>query len=171
MPRLEHVQLCHPGGPRAGSRQLGVAASVQPVHLREDADDRAPRLGRPRRGERLHVAQPARCRRRGRVRHGRAGRADRSLARHRDGRAPARPVVGPRRRALRAGRDRSPSSRRFAPRRSGRTRPRRTRSAAGSCPAPDADLIVLPAAPRERAAPTSRPHSAPPPSPRSGRGW
>jgi hypothetical protein len=36
MPRLEHVQLCHPDD-RARFAALGVAASVQPVHLREDA--------------------------------------------------------------------------------------------------------------------------------------
>jgi predicted amidohydrolase YtcJ len=36
MPRVEHVQLCHPDDvPRFG--RLGVAASVQPIHLREDA--------------------------------------------------------------------------------------------------------------------------------------
>lgn len=37
MPRLEHVQLCHPDD-RARFGALGVAASVQPVHLRDDAD-------------------------------------------------------------------------------------------------------------------------------------
>ena len=37
MPRLEHVQLCHPDD-RARFAQLGVAASVQPVHIREDAE-------------------------------------------------------------------------------------------------------------------------------------
>ena len=36
MPRLEHVQLCQPDD-RARFAALGVAASVQPVHLREDA--------------------------------------------------------------------------------------------------------------------------------------
>ena len=36
MPRLEHVQLCHPDD-WARFAQLGVAASVQPIHLREDA--------------------------------------------------------------------------------------------------------------------------------------
>jgi len=36
MPRLEHVQLCHPDD-RARFASLGIAASVQPVHLREDA--------------------------------------------------------------------------------------------------------------------------------------
>jgi predicted amidohydrolase YtcJ len=36
MPRLEHVQLCHPDD-RARFGSLGVAASVQPVHIREDA--------------------------------------------------------------------------------------------------------------------------------------
>jgi len=36
MPRLEHVQLCHPDD-RARFARLGVAASVQPIHLREDA--------------------------------------------------------------------------------------------------------------------------------------
>jgi predicted amidohydrolase YtcJ len=36
MPRLEHVQLCHPDD-RARFAALGVAASVQPIHLREDA--------------------------------------------------------------------------------------------------------------------------------------
>jgi predicted amidohydrolase YtcJ len=36
MPRLEHVQLCDPSDrPRFGA--AGIAASVQPVHLREDA--------------------------------------------------------------------------------------------------------------------------------------
>lgn len=35
MPRLEHVQLCHPDD-RARFKALGVAASVQPVHLRAD---------------------------------------------------------------------------------------------------------------------------------------
>jgi predicted amidohydrolase YtcJ len=37
MPRLEHVQLCHPDD-RSRFGQLGVAASVQPVHIREDAE-------------------------------------------------------------------------------------------------------------------------------------
>ena len=36
MPRLEHVQLCDPAD-RARFAALGVAASVQPVHLRDDA--------------------------------------------------------------------------------------------------------------------------------------
>jgi len=37
MPRLEHVQLCHPSDrPRFAAG--GIAASVQPVHLREDAE-------------------------------------------------------------------------------------------------------------------------------------
>jgi predicted amidohydrolase YtcJ len=36
MPRLEHVQLCHPAD-RDRFATLGIAASVQPVHLREDA--------------------------------------------------------------------------------------------------------------------------------------
>jgi predicted amidohydrolase YtcJ len=37
MPRLEHVQLCHPDD-RARFGRHGIAASVQPIHLREDAD-------------------------------------------------------------------------------------------------------------------------------------
>jgi predicted amidohydrolase YtcJ len=36
MPRLEHIQLCHPDDRRRFGA-LGVAASVQPIHLREDA--------------------------------------------------------------------------------------------------------------------------------------
>ena len=36
MPRLEHVQLCHPAD-RPRFAELGIAASVQPIHLREDA--------------------------------------------------------------------------------------------------------------------------------------
>jgi len=36
MPRLEHVQLCHPEDRRRFA-ELGVAASIQPIHLREDA--------------------------------------------------------------------------------------------------------------------------------------
>ncbi len=36
MPRLEHVQLCHPDD-RPRFAGLGIAASVQPVHIREDA--------------------------------------------------------------------------------------------------------------------------------------
>jgi predicted amidohydrolase YtcJ len=36
MPRLEHVQLCHPDD-RARFGAVGIGASVQPVHLREDA--------------------------------------------------------------------------------------------------------------------------------------
>ena len=36
MPRLEHVQLCHPDD-RARFAKHGIAASVQPVHLRDDA--------------------------------------------------------------------------------------------------------------------------------------
>jgi len=36
MPRLEHIQLCHPDD-RPRFAALGVAASVQPVHIREDA--------------------------------------------------------------------------------------------------------------------------------------
>ena len=37
MPRLEHVQLCHPDD-RARFGRDGIAASVQPIHLREDAN-------------------------------------------------------------------------------------------------------------------------------------
>jgi predicted amidohydrolase YtcJ len=37
MPRLEHVQLCA-AADRARFGQLGIAASVQPVHLRDDAE-------------------------------------------------------------------------------------------------------------------------------------
>lgn len=37
MPRLEHIQLCHPDDRRRFA-ELGVAASVQPIHLREDAE-------------------------------------------------------------------------------------------------------------------------------------
>ena len=37
MPRLEHVQLCHPAD-RGRFAAAGIAASVQPVHLREDAE-------------------------------------------------------------------------------------------------------------------------------------
>ncbi len=37
MPRLEHVQLVHPAD-RARFGPAGIAASVQPVHLREDAE-------------------------------------------------------------------------------------------------------------------------------------
>ena len=51
--------------------------------------------------------------------------------------------------AVRTRTRRSRSSRRSAPRRSGRARRRRIRSAAASCPGARADLIVLPAAPRE----------------------
>jgi len=36
MPRLEHVQLCHPDD-RPRFAALGIAAYVQPVHIREDA--------------------------------------------------------------------------------------------------------------------------------------
>jgi predicted amidohydrolase YtcJ len=36
MPRLEHVQLCHPDD-RPRFAAYGIAASVQPVHIREDA--------------------------------------------------------------------------------------------------------------------------------------
>jgi predicted amidohydrolase YtcJ len=36
MPRLEHIQLCHPDDRRRFA-ELGVGASVQPVHLRDDA--------------------------------------------------------------------------------------------------------------------------------------
>ena len=36
MPRLEHIQLCHPDD-RPRFAALGVGASVQPVHLRDDA--------------------------------------------------------------------------------------------------------------------------------------
>lgn len=35
-PRLEHIQLCHPDD-RARFAALGIGASVQPVHLRDDA--------------------------------------------------------------------------------------------------------------------------------------
>jgi len=38
MARIEHVQLCHPDD-RARFGRAGIAASVQPIHLREDADD------------------------------------------------------------------------------------------------------------------------------------
>jgi len=37
MPRIEHVQLCDPDD-RARFGRAGIAASVQPIHLREDAD-------------------------------------------------------------------------------------------------------------------------------------
>jgi predicted amidohydrolase YtcJ len=37
MPRVEHVQLCQPED-RARFGPLGIGASVQPVHLREDAE-------------------------------------------------------------------------------------------------------------------------------------
>jgi predicted amidohydrolase YtcJ len=37
MPRLEHVQLCSEGD-RSRFAALGIAASVQPVHLRDDAE-------------------------------------------------------------------------------------------------------------------------------------
>ena len=37
MPRLEHIQLCDPAD-RSRFALLGVGASVQPVHLRDDAD-------------------------------------------------------------------------------------------------------------------------------------
>jgi predicted amidohydrolase YtcJ len=53
MPRLEHVQLCHPDD-RGRFGRLGVAASIQPIHLREDAPgarrdwgDRAESAGYP----------------------------------------------------------------------------------------------------------------------------
>jgi predicted amidohydrolase YtcJ len=36
MPRLEHIQLCRPDD-RPRFAALGIGASVQPVHLREDA--------------------------------------------------------------------------------------------------------------------------------------
>jgi len=36
MPRLEHIQLCHPDD-RGRFAALGIGASVQPVHLRDDA--------------------------------------------------------------------------------------------------------------------------------------
>lgn len=36
LPRLEHIQLCHPAD-RGRFSASGIAASVQPVHLREDA--------------------------------------------------------------------------------------------------------------------------------------
>jgi predicted amidohydrolase YtcJ len=36
MPRIEHVQLCDPAD-RSRFAMLGVAASVQPIHLRSDA--------------------------------------------------------------------------------------------------------------------------------------
>jgi predicted amidohydrolase YtcJ len=37
MPRLEHIQLCHPDD-RPRFAALGIGASVQPVHLRDDAE-------------------------------------------------------------------------------------------------------------------------------------
>jgi hypothetical protein len=52
MPRIEHAQLVDPADvPRFG--QLGVAASVQPVHLRSDAD-----IARRAWGERAELAFP-----------------------------------------------------------------------------------------------------------------
>ena len=36
MPRIEHIQLCHPED-RARFKAHGIAASVQPIHLRSDA--------------------------------------------------------------------------------------------------------------------------------------
>ena len=36
LPRLEHIQLCHPSD-RKRFAELGIGASVQPVHLRDDA--------------------------------------------------------------------------------------------------------------------------------------
>ena len=52
MPRLEHVQLLHPDD-RARFGRAGIAASIQPIHLRADAADRAAAVGRPGRDARL----------------------------------------------------------------------------------------------------------------------
>ena len=104
MPRLEHVQLLHPDdrGPVRAGRDRGVGPADPPPRRRRG---RAPAVGRPRGGERLHVAVDRRHRRGARVRDGRAGRADRPVAGPVDGGHPARRDV--------AGR---------TPRRSGRTR-------------------------------------------------
>lgn len=53
MPRLEHVQLCHPAD-RARFARLGIAASIQPIHLREDAP--GARIDWGRRAERAGYA-------------------------------------------------------------------------------------------------------------------
>ena len=97
MPRLEHIQLCHPGRPRPVRGARGSRASVQPVHLREDAatarrdwGDRAESAGYTWRSlldAGAALALRNRC----------AGRADRPMARRRDGSAAARSVVGSRR--------------------------------------------------------------------------
>ena len=84
MPRLEHVQLLHPDD-RARFGRAGIAASIQPIHVRADARDRADALGRPGRGARLSDAIAPGLRRGRRLRHRRAGRADRSVARPVDG--------------------------------------------------------------------------------------
>ena len=89
MPRLEHVQLLHPDDLGRLAR-LGIAASVQPVHLREDAATAPARLGRPGRGLGLHLAEhprvgrrcsrSARTRRSSRSTRGRASRWPSSVA-------------------------------------------------------------------------------------------
>ena len=76
MPRLEHIQLLHPDD-RGRFARAGIAASVQPIHLRADAaaarrlwGARAEANGYPWRSHRRHG--------RGRSRSGRTRRSSRS---------------------------------------------------------------------------------------------
>ena len=148
MPRLEHVQLCarrRPGAVR-GARRRRVGPAGPPAGRRGVG---AAPVGCARRGERLHVAQPARCGCGGRLRDGRARRADRPVARNRDGGPAPRSVVGRGRRRRSAPTRRSPSSRHSGRRRSGRTCSAKDPLGGRLVPGARADLIVLPAAPRD----------------------
>ena len=92
MPRLEHVQLLHPDDRRAV--RPGRHRRVDPADPRPGGRaDRADALGRAGRDARLPDALAAGLRRRRRLRHRRAGRADRSVARAVDGGHPGRRVV------------------------------------------------------------------------------
>ncbi len=93
MPRLEHVQLCHPDDRSAvrGARNCRLRPADSPPG---GCSRRPPRLGRPRRIARLHLADAPRLRRDPRIRPGRAARTDRPVARHLARRHPPRPDLG-----------------------------------------------------------------------------
>ena len=80
VPRVEHAQLVDDADvPRFAA--LGIAASMQPVHLRSDVGQGAPVVGAIARTARAFpLARPVPRRRPGRVRDRRPGRADRPVA-------------------------------------------------------------------------------------------
>ena len=96
MPRVEHVQLVSTADiPRFAA--LGIAASVQPVHVRSDAAEGPPALGRPGGGAWVCAGGAGPVRGGHADRDGRAGGARRPVARRR--------LCGHAVRAVLAGRD------------------------------------------------------------------